>query len=260
MKIGVIVDYLNKRFPSELASDGDSERIGFVIGDEELELKNVLLALDLNEDVLHEAINFGANLIIVHHPFFFQPLSKIHFRSKYGKILALMFEKKISLYVAHTNLDVGYGGVNDSLARLLDIQDLNHEAAKDAFIRHGKIKPVFLKDLAVFVQERMGLSGVRIAGNPDKVIRYLGIVGGSGGRESDIELALALGLDCYITSEIRLSAAQKAVEEGLALIEVNHGVEKFVFVGLAEELKEEFALAGRIRISEVETDPFVTLK
>lgn len=260
MKIKTIVDYLDNRFPHKLASDIDYEKLGLVIGDEELVLKNILLALDLNLEVLHEAINFGVNLIIAHHPFIFRPLTKIHFRDKYGKILELMFEKKISLYVAHTNLDVGKGGVNDTLARLLGIQDLNHEVAKDSFLRYGKIKAVFLKDLARQVKEKLGLSGLRVAGNPDQLIRYIGIVGGSGGRESDIDLALALGLDCYITSEVKLSAAQKAVENNLAIIEIDHGVEKFVFVSLAEELKEEFMLEGRIKVSEIDPDPFVTMK
>ncbi|HEY8395713.1 MAG TPA: Nif3-like dinuclear metal center hexameric protein [Bacilli bacterium] len=260
MKISAIIDYLNKRFPLDLASDFDSEKIGLVIGDGNVELKNILLALDLNLDVLLEAINFDANLIIVHHPFIFHPLTKIHFQDKYGKILSLMFEKQISLYVTHTPLDVGKGGVNDTLARLLGIQDLNYEIAKDKFIRYGKIKAIFLKDLAAEVKEKFELTGLRMAGNPDQVIRYLGVVGGSGGHESDIDYAIALGLDCYITSEVSLHAAQKAVEHNLAIIEVNHGVEKFVLVPLGEELKEEFALSERIRISKIETDPFVTIK
>jgi putative NIF3 family GTP cyclohydrolase 1 type 2 len=73
-------------------------------------------------------------------------------------------------------------------------------------------------------------------------------------------LALTLGLDCYITSEVSLHAAQKAVENNLAIIEVNHGIEKFVFITLAEELKEEFSLEEQIFISKIETDPFITIK
>ena len=89
-----------------------------------------------------------------------------------------MFENQISLYVAHTALDVGKGGVNDTLARLLEIKDLNYEIEKDRFIRYGKIEAIFLKDLAIKVKEKFGLSGLRMAGNPEQVIRYLGVVGG----------------------------------------------------------------------------------
>lgn len=260
MKISTITDYLERRFPQDLASDIDYGKVGFIIGNEDLELKNILLALDLNLAVIHEAIDRNANLIIVHHPFIFHPLTKIHFNDKYGKILRLMFENQISLYVTHTALDVGKGGVNDTLARLLEIKDLNYEIEKDRFLRYGKIEAIFLKDLAIKVKEKFALTGLRLAGNGEQVIRYLGIIGGSGGRESDIDLALTLGLDCYITSEVSLHAAQKAVENNLAIIEVNHGIEKFVFITLAEELKEEFSLEEQIYISKIETDPFITIK
>jgi putative NIF3 family GTP cyclohydrolase 1 type 2 len=171
-----------------------------------------------------------------------------------------MFRKQISLYVTHTAFDVGRGGVNDTLARMLEIKDLNYEIEKDSFIRYGKIEGIFLRDLALKVKNKFNLSGLRMAGDPEKVIRYLGVVGGSGGHDEDIELALMLGLDCYITGEVSLYAAQKAVENNLSILEVNHGVEKFALISLAEELKEEFSLNNNIFVSNVETDPFITIK
>ncbi|MDD4001018.1 MAG: Nif3-like dinuclear metal center hexameric protein [Bacilli bacterium] len=260
MKINEIIKYLEQRFPLELASDFDQDRVGLIIGDYNLELKNLLFSLDLNLEVANEAINREANLIVVHHPFLFHPLKSIQFNSKYGKILKLLFEKQISVYVIHTALDVGKGGVNDTLARMLEIKEINQVIEKDNFIRYGKIEGIFLKELALRVKEKLNLSGLRMAGNPDQVIHYLGVVGGSGGHEEDIDLALQLGIDCYITGEVSLHAGQKAVENGLAILEVNHGVEKFVFISLAEELKEEFNLENQVFVSKVETDPFVTIK
>lgn len=259
MLIKDIVNYLEERFPRELASDMDNERVGLIIGDSKTEVKNILLALDLTFDVILEAINRHANLVIVHHPFLFRPLRTIPFESTTGKILELMFKEKISLYAIHTALDVGRGGVNDTLARLLELKEVRAIPEKDQFLRCGRIEPLFLRDLAYKVKEIFQLSGVRMVGNPERLIRNVGIVGGGGGHEEDVNLAIASGLDCYITGEISHHAALKALENNLALIEVSHGVEKFVFQSLRADLAEELKMAERVFCSEVNTDPFISI-
>src|SRR5690554_7663798 len=96
VKIEKISSYLDKRFPVENASDFDYGKIGLTIGDENLELKNILLTLDLNYEVVCDAIKEDVNLIISHHPFLFSPITKIYFNSEIGKVLRLMFKHNIS--------------------------------------------------------------------------------------------------------------------------------------------------------------------
>lgn len=259
MLVKDIINYLEERFPSELASDMDNERVGLIIGNPHLEVSNILLALDLTYEVVLEAVNRKANLLIVHHPFFFKPLRTIAFDSSSGKILELMFKHQISLYALHTALDVGRGGINDTLARLLELKEVRVQPEKDRFLRYGRIEPLFLRDLAHKVKNVFLLSGVRVVGNPERLIRTVGVVGGGGGHEEDINQVLAYGLDCYITGEISHHAALKAVAHGLALIEVSHGVERFVFQSLRAELAEEFGIAERVFCSEVNADPFISL-
>ena len=261
MKIEQVINYLNERFPSSIASDFDEGRIGLIIGDSKIELKKILLTLDLNDAVIKEAIFNGVNLIICHHPYLFSPLSKIIFSSPKGEVLKKMFEHQISLFVIHTNLDVGKNGVNDVLANLIGIKTIKNDHTelynKDMFLRFGEINPISLGNFAKNVKEKFQLSGVRVAGNLDKIINTVGIVGGSG--EDELIYAIKHKLDCYITSEIKLHNAQYALENNVALIEVNHGIERFVFNQLQSNLINNLNLKNEVLISKIETDPFITI-
>ena len=68
MLIKDIINYLESRFPRELAEDFDQLRIGLVIGSGNIEVKKVLLTLDLTYEVVEEAVKLGCNFIISHHP------------------------------------------------------------------------------------------------------------------------------------------------------------------------------------------------
>ena len=266
MKVKDIKNYLDERFPITNAETFDQNAIGLAIGDGEIEVKNIMLALDLTKEVVMEALNKKCNLIITHHPFLFNPIQKVLFKSEKGEVIKLMCENNLSLYSMHTNLDVGSGGVNDTLANILglnDIKVINDEASLGNYLRYGSIEPRKLRDLACFVKEKFNLSGVRVLGSLDKEIKRVGIVGGSGAHPSDIMTAVKSGVDCYITGEVHLNNSQMADFYGLSLIEVNHGVEKFVFTSLINELKEKtkelYKFSGEIYISNVETDKMITI-
>ncbi|MGD9887329.1 MAG: Nif3-like dinuclear metal center hexameric protein [Bacilli bacterium] len=263
MIIKDVMNYLENLYPAHLAIDFDQERIGLIIGDENLELKNILFALDLTLEVLQEAIEKKANLVITHHPFFFKPLFQVLFSTNEGKIIKLMLEHQISLFVMHTNLDVGKGGVNDVLAKLIGIENvqvINDEPSKGNFLRYGNIPPLSLESLAKKVEKQFKITGVRVIGDRKRVISRVGVVGGSGAHDEDIDAALSVGLDCYITGEVKLPAAQKVYNQGLALIEVNHGVEKLVFETLSIKMETDLALKNRVLVTKTNTDPLYFLR
>ena len=263
MIIKDVLNYLNNLYPPALAVDFDQDRIGLIIGDDHLELKNLLFALDLTLEVLQEAIDNKANLIVTHHPFFFKPLFQVLFSTNEGKILKLMLEHQISLFVVHTNLDVGKGGVNDVLANLIGIENVkivNDEPSKGNFLRYGNIPPLSLERLAKKIESQFNISGVRVIGEGNRIISKVGVVGGSGAHDEDIDVALRAGLDCYITGEVKLPAAQKVYSQGLALIEVNHGVEKLVFESLSKKMEADLALENRVLVAKTNTDPLYFLR
>ena len=252
MQIKEIINYLDERFPKDTASDFDTS-IGFCVGSLNNEVKKVLFSLDLTLDVCKEALNKGCNLIITHHPFLFNPINKIIFDTPQGEIIKFLIENDISTYSAHTNLDVAIGGVNDSLAKMLEIDFIHEEALKDKMLVYGKIKQCTLKDLVKQVKSTFKLDGVRVVGDLNKTINTVGIVGGAGASISGIHEAIFNKCDCFITGEVHLDKAIYASNLGLCIIEVNHGVERFVFNYLKEDLKDKFG--DIFIISEINTDP-----
>lgn len=107
--------------PRSLALEGD--KIGLMVGSLHRPVKNVLIALDVTEEVVEEAIEKNVQLIIAHHPLIFRPLKSIHTEEPYGRIIEKLLKHEIAVYAAHTNLDVARGGVNDMLADALGLKN-----------------------------------------------------------------------------------------------------------------------------------------
>jgi len=254
MVIKELCDILDELYPSELAWDNDLPRIGFILGDKNRKLENVLLTLDINLDVIDEAINKNCNFIIAHHPLIFYPIYKIDFDTSLGKIIKKLIENNISVYSMHTNLDVGVEGVADTLAERISLKNITGENEKDSYMRIGEIKETKFKDLFNKIKDNLDITGLRYAGDEEKLIKRIAIFGGSGGNERAVMEAVQKNADLYISSEFKLSAVQLAVNNNLCVIEVNHGVEKLVFINLLNKLNK--FVNTKIYISEVDTDPF----
>ncbi|TDQ41720.1 Nif3-like dinuclear metal center hexameric protein [Aureibacillus halotolerans] len=120
MKIAEAVTSMEAWAKPSYAVEGD--RIGLQVGNSETELSGIIVTLDVTMEVVKEAINAGANLIIAHHPFIFSPIKTVDTSTYRGKLLVELLQHNIAVYVAHTNLDIAPGGVNDMLANALDLK------------------------------------------------------------------------------------------------------------------------------------------
>ncbi|MEK3934172.1 Nif3-like dinuclear metal center hexameric protein [Sporosarcina sp. FSL W7-1349] len=105
--------------PKRFAMEGDP--VGLHIGQLNRLVQKVLVTLDVNEQVVDEAIEQGANLIIAHHPPLFRPVKTIWTDTPQGRMIEKCIKHDVSVYAAHTNLDVAPGGVNDMLASKLGL-------------------------------------------------------------------------------------------------------------------------------------------
>lgn len=119
MTISDVILHLEKQFP--LAHQADFDNCGLLIGDKNNTLKGVVISLDCTEEVVDEAIELGANLIISHHPIIFKGLKKITGNTSIEKIIIKAIQSKIALYAIHTNLDHSNKGVNFEIAQRLGI-------------------------------------------------------------------------------------------------------------------------------------------
>ena len=120
VKCRLILDAMEQLAPHTLAASWDA--IGLQIGSPEQAVDCILVALDVSEATVAEAIAEKANLIISHHPAIFKPLNAIRTDSVQGLRLQTLLKHDIALFSAHTNLDIADGGVNDILARRLKLE------------------------------------------------------------------------------------------------------------------------------------------
>lgn len=108
--------------PKSLAVEGD--RIGLQIGTLNKEIKRVMVTLDVLENVVDEAIEKKVDLIMAHHPVIYRPLKTMRTDQGQSKIVAKCIKHDLAVYVAHTNLDIADGGLNDWLAAPLQLKNL----------------------------------------------------------------------------------------------------------------------------------------
>ena len=113
-----IYSYINEMAPFDRQESWDNS--GFLVGDGAKEVKKIALALDVTNDTLRQAEEFGADLMVSHHPVIFDPLRNVHSNTP----VYYAIEHGISIISAHTCWDSAEGGVNDVLASLLRLEDV----------------------------------------------------------------------------------------------------------------------------------------
>ncbi|MFP4975625.1 Nif3-like dinuclear metal center hexameric protein [Paenibacillus sp. CN-4] len=114
-----VIQYMEQLAPKHVAEEGD--KIGLQLGTLRKDITGVLVALDVTEAVVDEAIRLGCNLIIAHHAIIFRPLSHIQTDTPMGRLYEKLIKNDIAVYISHTNLDVTEGGMNDWMAEALGI-------------------------------------------------------------------------------------------------------------------------------------------
>lgn len=117
-----VVGVLERRYPPRTAESWD--RVGLVTGDPAQPVRRVLFAVDPLAAVVDEALDWGADLVVVHHPLLLRAIHSVAATSAKGALLHRLIRGGVALYTAHTNADAAAGGVADELARLVGLEDL----------------------------------------------------------------------------------------------------------------------------------------
>ncbi len=117
-----VVDLLHTWYPPETADSFDA--VGLVAGDPSAEVVKVMFAVDPTIAVAREAVEWGADLLVVHHPLFLAPVSSVAATTPKGRTLHTLTSAGCALLTAHTNADQAESGVSESLALALGLTDL----------------------------------------------------------------------------------------------------------------------------------------
>lgn len=241
---------------------------GLLIGHRDREVRKIYLAVDATEEVIRHAREFGADVLLTHHPLIFTKLSRVSDEDFVGRRVLELAEAGIALIAMHTNFDIhgmreaidtklglhatgmvgDEAGPGDALAGSAGTCDASVGSAGACGVevlddedRIGSIaelrKAVRLDDYAKFVRDAFGLEGVRVFGDGTTSIRRVAVCGGSG--KSEIETAIRKGADLLVTGDIDHHSGLDALEQGLCIIDAGHyGLEHVFMDYMRAYLKE----------------------
>ncbi len=239
---------------------------GLLSGDPLQNVAAIHLAVDAVPEVAAEAVQFGADLLLVHHPLLLRGVTSIAEDQFKGAVLATLIRSGCALIAAHTNADVVETGTSAALAarlRLVDVSPITvGDSATCGIGRTGRLEqPVTLGQLARTLANLLPptATGIRVSGDYSKSIEDVALCGGAG--DSLLGHDRVLSSDVYITSDLRHHPASEFRENaklcgGPALIDVSHWASEWLWLDTAAaELR--LALPGLlVTVSELRTDPW----
>ena len=233
IRVKDVLNFLDDRFPLSDACDFDN--VGLLAGDENNEVKKILVCLDADISAVEKAVYIGADLIVTHHPVIFDPLKSVTAES----IVFKLIKNDISVISIHTNFDVGNGGVNDILCSLLPLKNVKKFEAADGYILNSaesEISDAFL--LADKIKDILGFPVRYVAGRP---IKKLLVCSGAGG--DFLPDVICGGFDALITSDVKHNRFVEARNNNVSLFDAGHYATENVCVKpLSEMLKKEFSI------------------
>ena len=241
-----VYEFLQEKAPFELQMGFDNA--GFLVGRGGREVDKILVALDITENVVEEARQVGAQLIVSHHPVIWGGAKSITDETVMGRKLLSLTESGIAAICAHTNLDAVAEGVNDALAEALGLTEIA-QLKQDGVDGQGRpygigrigLLPAGCDTCAQFarrVKELLGSNGVRYvdAGKPVRIVAV-----GGGSCSDMMDDALAQGCDTFLTADVKYDGFLDARAKGLNLIDEGHyPTENVICPVLADWLSERF--------------------
>lgn len=251
-------------WPVETAESWD--RVGLVSGSDSAPLRRVLLAVDAVAATVDEALAWPADLLFTHHPLLLRGVHSVAEDTSKGALLARMIRGECALLAAHTNADAPAGGVSDVIAQRLGLVGAVPLVVgvdpESGLGRVGSLAaPISLREFAEQIAAILPatVSGVRVAGDPERTVQRIALLGGAG--DSLLDHPAVRGADVYLTSDLRHHPAQESLElsaaiGGPALVDVAHWASESLWLqGAADRLAAR--LPGvEFRVSTLRTDPW----
>ncbi|KAJ8679844.1 hypothetical protein QAD02_015631 [Eretmocerus hayati] len=262
LPLRVVVEALQSYANTSLAASWDN--VGLLIEPTEKKaISHILLTNDLTEDVMQEAIDVKADMIISYHPPIFSPLKSITTKTWKERIAARCLENRISLYSPHTSFDSIKGGVNDWLAAAFDIKEIRPiEPGENPENGMGRVftlqDKISLEEAVDLVKKHTGLKHVRLSRSKgsNKPIKKVGLCAGSGGS-----LLKDLWVDLYVTGEMLHHDVLDAAHRGISVILTNHSDSErgFLRTVFAQKLTDLLNGVVTVSVSEKDEDPLKTV-
>lgn len=223
MNVRELYEKLSARIPEELSESWDNDGI-MCCADDYREVTRALITLDVTDEVVDYAIDNGFDVIVSHHPLVFRPLAAINPENHISRKLVKLIKADVSVLSFHTRADKVRGGVNDCLARLLQLSDVE-EFGEGGLGRIGHLEAeTSLEEFAERVKSALGIDRL-IASDARNPVYTVALVGGDG--KGYVDEARDIGADTYLSGRIGYNVMEEAEELGINLIEAGHYATEF---------------------------------
>ena len=206
MTVKEIMNCITEIAPLQWQEDYDNA--GLQVGDVNAEVHKALIALDVTEALVDEAIDKKCDLVISHHPLIFRGLKHLTPNTYIERVVVKAIKHDIAIISMHTNLDNSYLGVSRVLAEKLslsNLQLLQPSADEPDHCGAGMIgelaKPLEEMDFLNLVAETIGSPCLRHSALTGKMIKKVALCGGSG--TPFMPDALRQKADAYLTADIK---------------------------------------------------------
>ena len=267
--LGMILLAVEELWPESLAEDWDE--VGLVAGRPSAGVSRILFAVDPTLEVIEEAIAFGAELLITHHPLLLKGVTSVAATTAKGRAVHRLIESGTGLLTVHTNGDSAVGGVSDVLADALGLQNVAPlTPAANGLPEEGIGRVGDLPDaltLGDFAARVFGIlpsvaGGVRVSGDRDGLVRRVAVCGGAG--DSLFGEVRASNADVYLTADLRhhpaSEAREAAVNDRPYLIDVSHFASEWLWLpaaaGALGNVLRDHGHDVEIRVSTTNSDPW----
>ena len=242
MIVNDILNCITEIAPLEWQEDYDNA--GLQVGDLNAEVHKALIALDVTEKLVDEAVEKHCDLIVSHHPLIFHGLKQLTPETYIERAVMKAVKHDIAILSMHTNLDNSYLGVSRALAERLGLQNLrllrpnlmDPECCGAGMIGEYETPMEEMAFLSL-VSDVLGTPCLRHSALTGKKIQKVALCGGSG--SPFMPDALENQVDAYLTADIKYH--DFFAPDGILLVDGGHfETEQFTKEIIKEIIQKKF--------------------
>lgn len=225
---------LGRLYPKRLALK-NHDIVGYMAGQKVENVKRIVLLLDLDDEIVDEALSHHPDLILTHHPFIYGTRRKVFARDAAKEALALRLDAlPVMVYSIHTNFDEAPNGMNDALASALELKDVT-PLVGNAMARGGRLSaPMSVKDFANYALEKLDTPYGLLVANGKEVVESVALIGGGGSRTWRV--AQEEGYDLYISGDAPHYVRRDVMNAKYNYLDLPHEIENIFLVKMQEVL------------------------
>ena len=248
MKARDIINVIEEFAPLSIQEKWDNS--GLCIGSPDADVTSVLIGLDCTPELVDEAVECGADMIVTHHPLIFSGLKKISPEDQVGAAVIKAISNGISIYAAHTSADKVIAGVSGAMAAKLGLENvriLDEDGEGPGLGVVGDLpEPLTAAEAVSLVKDRFALKAMRTSRPVEGRISRVAMCGGSGG--SLIGAAMASGAQLYISGDI--SYHNFFTKDGFMIMDIGHYESEIEIVDILFSLLRKKFPTFAVRITQ----------